>query len=163
MDSNNSSSTTSPDPTHFQTGHVGLNVSDIERSKRFYQSVFGFAVVNESTRDDRRFVFLGDGAGRVVLTLWQQSDGTFATDRPGLHHLSFMVSDIARVREAQARLTALGAHIYHNGVVPHSEGGQSGGVWFDDPDGIRLEIFAPMGVSGDAHAPTADGPTCGFF
>lgn len=40
--------------------------------------------------------------------------------------------------------------------------GDSGGLFFEDPDGIRLEIFAPRGVAG-APAPHADGPTCGFF
>jgi catechol 2,3-dioxygenase-like lactoylglutathione lyase family enzyme len=69
-----------------QTGHVGLNVSDLARSRRFYQEVFGFAVTDESERDGRRYVFLSDGQ-RLVLTLWAQSEGHFATDRPGLQHL----------------------------------------------------------------------------
>ena len=29
---------------NLQTGHVGLNVSDLDRSKGFYQQVFGFEV-----------------------------------------------------------------------------------------------------------------------
>ncbi len=28
-----------------QTGHVGLNVSDLGRSKNFYQDVFGFQLM----------------------------------------------------------------------------------------------------------------------
>ena len=30
------------------TGHVGLNVSDLDRSKQFYREVFGFQVAGES-------------------------------------------------------------------------------------------------------------------
>ena len=33
---------------------------------------------------------------------------------------------------------------------------------FEDPDGIRLEIYAPTGA-GDHAAPTPGAPSCGFF
>ena len=59
-------------------------------------------------------------------------------------------------------LRAIGARVHHDGIVAHAEGADSGGLFFEDPDGIRLEIFAPRGVAG-APAPHADGPTCGFF
>ena len=39
--------------TRFTTGHVGLNVSDLARSKRFYQEVFGFEVLAESAGSSR--------------------------------------------------------------------------------------------------------------
>lgn len=41
--------------------------------------------------------------------------------------------------------------------APHAEGAQSGGVFFEDPDGIRLEIYAPNGA-GDQTAPTPGAP-----
>ena len=145
-----------------QTGHVGINVSDLERSSRFYQDVLGFRVSNESRDGGRRFVFLSDAGGRLVLTLWEQSDGRFEKSRPGLHHLSFHVSTIEEVREAEARLRAAGARVYYGGVVAHAEGADSGGIFFEDPDGIRLEIFSPSGAKGLA-APTGAAPSCGFF
>jgi hypothetical protein len=55
----------------------------------------------------------------------------------------------------------MGADFAYDGVVPHGEGAASGGIFFTDPDGTRLEVFAPEGATG--HAPAADGPTCGFF
>jgi lactoylglutathione lyase len=143
-----------------QTGHVGLNVTDVERATRFYQDVFGFGVLLQSDATDRRFAFLTQG-DRLVLTLWQQSTGTFEAARPGLHHLSFQVDDVEQVREVERRLRQLGATIHHGGIVPHAEGAASGGIYFEDPDGIRLEVFAPTGVHG--HAPAGDAPTCGFF
>jgi hypothetical protein len=52
--------------------------------------------------------------------------------------------------------------IHHGGIVPHAEGRSSGGLFFEDPDGIRLEIFTATGV-GDHVAPHGAAPTCGFF
>ena len=125
-------------------GHIGLNVSRLDRSVDFYRAVFGFEVLQRSTDAARPFAFLGhDGA--IVLTLWQQSDGA-----------------LDAVREAETRLRGLGARLHHDGIVAHAEGADSGGLFFEDPDGIRLEIFAPRGLAGTPAACT-DGPTCGFF
>jgi catechol 2,3-dioxygenase-like lactoylglutathione lyase family enzyme len=145
----------------FQTGHVGLNVTDLDKSKEFYTRVFGFTVAGESQEDGRRYAFLTQD-GTLVLTLWQQSAGRFEAGRPGLHHLSFQVADLDAVRRAETVIREIGATLYHDGVVPHREGASSGGVFFADPDGIRLEIFAPDGA-GDRPAPSSDAPTCGFF
>lgn len=144
-----------------KTGHVGLNVTDLTRSIAFYRQVFGFDVLGEQAEGDRRFAFLGRDGG-LMVTLWQQSDGGFAADRPGLHHLAFQVPDIEAVRRAEATLRDLGVPLVYDGVVPHGEGASSGGVFFTDPDGIRLEIYAPTGADS-APAPTQGAPTCGFF
>jgi catechol 2,3-dioxygenase-like lactoylglutathione lyase family enzyme len=145
----------------FTPGHIALNVTDLARSTAFYRTVFAFDVVAERTDGDRRFAFLGQD-GTLVLTLWEQSAGTFAVDRPGLHHLSFEVADIDAVRRAETVLKGLGVDFAYDGIVPHGEGAASGGVFFTDPDGVRLEIYAPTGAD-DAPAPTAAAPTCGFF
>ncbi|MFC4112004.1 VOC family protein [Nonomuraea zeae] len=145
----------------FQTGHIGLNVTDLGKSTEFYRRVFGFTVAGESQEEGRRYAFLTQD-GTLVLTLWQQSEGRFATALPGLHHLSFQVADLEAVRRAEAVVREIGATLHHDGVVPHGEGATSGGVFFEDPDGIRLEIFAPDGA-GDRSAPTSGAPTCGFF
>ena len=143
------------------TGHVGLNVTDLERSLQFYQSALGFQVLGRSDEDGRRYGFLGDGE-RLVLTLWQQSDGRFAAGSPGLHHLSFQAESIDAVRDAEARLRELGVTFAYDGIVAHGEGTKSGGIFFEDPDGIRLEIFSATGAESH-HAATAGAPSCGFF
>lgn len=147
--------------TTFSTGHVGLNVADLDRTIRFYQTVFGFDLKGRSDDPKHPYAFLGT-PDKLVLTLWQQSKGGFAKDRPGLHHLSFMVPTRAEIGEAHDRAKSVGARIHHGGIVPHSEGSASGGLFFEDPDGIRLEIYAAEGA-GDAPAPYAHAPTCGFF
>jgi lactoylglutathione lyase len=145
-----------------RTGHVGLNVSDVDRSKRFYQDVFGFEVMGESHEQGRRFVFLGERNTVVVLTLWQQGEGRAQKHLPGLHHLSFQAAAIDDVKNYEHRLRDLNVPFIYDGIVPHAEGAESGGIFFEDPDGIRLEIYAPTGA-GERTAPSPGAPSCGFF
>ncbi|MER6473791.1 VOC family protein [Streptomyces collinus] len=145
-----------------RTGHTGLNVTDLDRSLAFYRDVLGFALLAEGKEDDRRFAFLGDGGELPVLTLWQQADGGYDGSRAGLHHLAFTADSVDRVREYETALRAAGVEFAHEGLVAHREGSASGGIFFHDPDGTRLEISVPDGVEG-APAPHAAAPTCGFF
>lgn len=142
------------------TGHVGLNVVDLDRSVAFYAGVFGWDVLQQGD-SPKPFAFLGDEV-TLFVTLWQQATGGFPTDRAGLHHLSFEVTDIADVEATEARVRELGARIHHGGIVPHGEGASSGGIFFEDPDGTRLEVYAPSGADM-APAPAGTAPTCGFF
>ncbi|KAF0847685.1 VOC family protein [Nocardia caishijiensis] len=143
------------------TGHVGLNVTDLDRSATFYRRGLGFQELGRGADGDRRWAFLGvDGV--LMLTLWQQSTGEFATAAPGLHHLAFQVADVDAVRLVESVLRELDAEFFHEGVVAHGEGASSGGIFFADPDGIRLEVYAPTGAE-TAPAPAGNAPTCGFF
>ncbi|MET9691809.1 VOC family protein [Streptomyces sp. NPDC006514] len=144
-----------------RTGHVGLNVTDLERSLAFYRGALDFEVLGEGKEEGRRFAFLGRD-GELVLTLWQQAEGAYAPTAAGLHHLAFSAGAIEEVREYEARLHDLGVEFAYEGVVAHREGAASGGIFFHDPDGTRLEISVPTGAEG-APAPTESAPTCGFF
>ncbi|HET6954354.1 MAG TPA: VOC family protein [Acidimicrobiales bacterium] len=148
-------------PAGLATGHIGLNVVDLDRSLAFYRRVLGFDVASEGNDGDQRWAFLALD-GQVVLTLWQQAGGGFQPAAAGLHHLSYAVDSVEAVREVEARLHDLGAGFAYDGVVPHAESADSGGIYFHDPDGVRLEIFARTGAGG-APAPHGSAPTCGFF
>ncbi|WP_063050213.1 VOC family protein [Nocardia arthritidis] len=143
------------------TGHIGLNVSDLDRSVDFYRRALGFEQLAASADEQRRWAFLG-ADGKLVITLWEQSDGAFSTETPGLHHLSFQVDSIDQVRAVERVLRELSVAFAHDGVVAHGEGVASGGIFFTDPDGIRLEVYAPSGAES-APAPSGAAPTCGFF
>jgi lactoylglutathione lyase len=143
-------------------GHVGVNVTDLDRSIAFYQRVFGLDLAQVPDRaDPHRYARLTRD-GELVLTLWPQSEGSFRADTPGLHHLAFQVATADEVERARAVLEELGASFAYDGVVPHRDGAESGGLFFFDPDGTRLEIstaHAPV----TAPAPSGAAPTCGFF
>ncbi|WP_020524192.1 VOC family protein [Catelliglobosispora koreensis] len=136
-----------------QTGHIGLNVSDLDQSVAFYERLFGF-----STRRFDGYAFLNHD-GVLMVTLWQQSTQSFATDRPGLHHLSFAVPDIPAVEHVEATLREMGVAIRDDSGVP-SEVSESGQIFFHDPDGIRLEVYSL--TPGKPRAATSQ-PACGFF
>lgn len=143
------------------TGHIGLNVRDLPRAVEFYRDVFGLDQQARSDEEGSRYAFLGSD-GRLVLTLWEQSAHQFSGTTAGLHHLSFQVDDRAEVERVEARLRERGARFQYDGVVAHGEGAPSGGIFFEDPDGIRLEVYAPS-VGEHAPAPSGAAPTCGFF
>ena len=148
-------------PSTLRTGHIGLNVTDLDRSLAFYRDALDFAPLGEGKEEGRRFAFLGRD-GELVLTLWQQAEGGYLPAAAGLHHLAFTAGDIDEVRAYEERLRRLGVAFAHEGVVAHAEGAASGGIFFHDPDGTRLEISVPTGAEG-APAPTESAPTCGFF
>jgi lactoylglutathione lyase len=142
-------------------GHVGLSVTDLDRSIAFYGEVLELELIQRSDDPGRAFAFLGAG-GRLILTLWQQSAEAFAPRHAGLHHLAFQVSTFDAVQATEARLRARGITPRYDGVVPHREDAESAALFFTDPDGIRLEIYSPTGAAG-LVAPVAGAPSCGFF
>ncbi|MEV6578360.1 VOC family protein [Streptomyces sp. NPDC051582] len=144
-----------------RTGHVGLNVTELGRSLAFYRDALGFELLGEGKEADRRFAFLGQD-GELVLTLWQQAAGGYAPAAAGLHHLALSAGTVDEVRAYEERLRGLGVEFAYEGVVAHGEGTASGGIFFHDPDGTRLEISAPAGAE-EAPAPVSGAPTCGFF
>jgi lactoylglutathione lyase len=141
--------------------HVGLSVTDLDRSLAFYRDVLELEVLQQSKENGRRFAFLGTG-GQPFLTLWQQSRDGHQARRAGLHHLALQVPTLDAVRVVEARLRARGITPRYDGIVPHSEGAESAALFFADPDGIPLELCTATGAAA-LTAPATDGPACGFF
>jgi catechol-2,3-dioxygenase len=149
-------------PSSLQTGHIGINVTDVDRSTAFYTRVFGLQVLREGADQDRRFAYLGRD-GQLLVTLWQQATGGYRADRAGLHHLSFQVPTIADVRAAERTLLDLGADFADAGRLDHGDGADQGELYFTDPDGTRLELYSATPPDTPAPPAPADAPTCGFF
>lgn len=117
-------------------GHLVLNVTDVERSTKFYRDVVGFQVAR--MRPDRSGAFLTCGVVHHNLALFKAPAGAQPAQKGqiGLNHFAFQVDDYQALQEAHDRLTEANAVIDH--IVDH---GMTRSVYFLDPDGIMMELY----------------------
>ena len=127
--------------------HLRLTVTDIERSRWFYESVFGWPVLlevpegaDEATKARLAFLFGGViyDMGHGLIGLRPVSTDRFDENRTGLDHLAFKLDSRADLDAAAAHLDELG--IEHG---PVKDIGPAVIVEFRDPDNIALELSAP--------------------
>ena len=127
--------------------HVRLTVTDIERSRQFYESVFGWQVLiespetaDEATRKALGFLFGGViyDLGGTLLGLRPVATDRFHENRCGLDHIAFRTGSKAELDTAATHLDDLG--IQHE---PVKDIGPSYILEFRDPDNIALELTAP--------------------
>ena len=129
--------------------HVRLTVTDIVRSRAFYDEVFGFNVAYElpadaddATKEALSFLFGGViyhvGGGLFGLRPVAPASDRFDENRVGLDHVSFALAGRADLDAAAAVLDGMG--VAHGGV---KDIGGACILEFRDPDNISLELFAP--------------------
>jgi glyoxylase I family protein len=127
--------------------HVRLTVTDIERSRQFYESVFDWPVLlevpenaDEQTRDQFSFLYGGViyDLGGTLLGLRPVATDRFHEDRCGLDHLAFRLASKDELDSAAAHLDEVG--VAHE---PVKDIGPSFILEFRDPDNIALELTAP--------------------
>ena len=136
-------------------GHVGLLVSDFERSFRFYTEVLGCKVTNRNKRPDgseTAFLRFDDMHHDFVIGSAPPGvDVTAAGPRERLiQQIAFEVEDRDAFLKALAHLHAKGVKLINGPLIHGFEGGGNLGgsgsrsFYFLDPDGNRLEIFTDM-------------------
>jgi glyoxylase I family protein len=127
--------------------HVRLTVTDIERSRQFYESVFGWSAAmevpkdaDEATRERLAFLFGGViyDIGEALIGLRPVANDQFEEDRVGLDHLCFKAGSKDELESAVKHLDDLG--IAHE---PIKDIGVGLILEFRDPDNIALELMAP--------------------
>src|SRR4051794_19273399 len=132
--------------------HVRITVTDIGRSKEFYDSVFGWPAaidasdsvgdpgVTESPEQFYGGVVYQTPQG-TLFGLRPVGDTTFDSTRTGLDHLGFAVADRAALEAAQSALREAG--VTHGDVVDLTDAGIAI-LSFQDPDDINVELTAPL-------------------
>jgi glyoxylase I family protein len=133
--------------TSTSIAHVRLTVTDIERSRQFYESVFDWPVLlevpenaDEATRDQLAFLYGGVvyDLGGTLLGLRPVATDRFHEDRAGLDHIAFRLASLDELDTAAAHLDDVG--VEHE---PVKDIGPSYILQFRDPDNIALELTAP--------------------
>jgi catechol 2,3-dioxygenase len=120
-----------------EIGHIVLNVTDVERSTKFYRDVVGFQL--SRYRPDGTGAFLTCGIVHHNLALFKAPEGAQLPQQGqiGLNHFAFKVQNYQALQEAHKRLVKAGATI--DRIVDH---GTTRSVYFLDPDGLRMELFS---------------------
>jgi len=112
-------------------GHIGILVSDFERSFKFYTETMGCKVTNRRKgADGRETAFLRFDENHHDFVIATAPEGADVTSAQGgdrlIQQIAFLVEDREAYLEALAHL--------------HKHGG-SRSFYFYDPDGNRLEVY----------------------
>lgn len=114
--------------------HIELSVTDLQRSKNYYEKLPNFKVVAEYPG----FIMFSCGNFKLGLTDHdgKLTTGTFSEYNVGLDHISFTLSSNEDLEEALAWLDE--QNIQHGDIKTLSN--KSKVLAFRDPDNIQLEF-----------------------
>ena len=139
--------------------HIGICVSDLERSVHFYRDILGFAELSRLQVKGPEAERLLNIAGGELQAVYLQRDGTriellyypvaghLSSDTPrpmntlGFTHLSLRVADIDSVIAAIEQ--GGGVNLTETRVDNATWGSKA--VFVTDPDGLRLELIQAPG------------------
>lgn len=132
--------------------HVRLTVTDIHRSRAFYDQVFGWPVAVDGSAgvDDPQVRNSPEQFyGGVVYSTPQGTlfglrpvgEVSFDSTRTGLDHVSFSVSSRDELEQARTALRDSG--IEHGEIIDLTDAGIAI-LSFQDPDDINVELTAPL-------------------
>jgi catechol-2,3-dioxygenase len=118
-----------------KVGHVVLNVHDLNVSLKFYQDTLGMELMTHNTQ--RQMAFLSFGTQHHDIALCQ-APAEAVRGGLGINHIAMQIEGgIEELQQLYGRLLNAGAEI--DRTTEHST---TLSVYFFDPDGNRLEIFA---------------------
>ena len=100
--------------------HIALRVTDIRRSREFYQKHLGLPLISESATS----CFLKTGEEFLAL---------FRNERPGLDHYCIAIENF--------KPDAVIAELNRQGLKPRRPGG-SDRIYFPDVDGLEVQLSA---------------------
>lgn len=129
--------------------HVDLNVTDLAASRRVYGLVLEFLGYTRVKDDEGCEWDLRIGEGRGASLGLRRCDPALADHAhrryaPGLHHLAWRADSRDDVDRLHALLVANGIKVLDPPAHYPQYSGDYYAVFFEDPDGIKLElVFAP--------------------
>ncbi|UTV29955.1 VOC family protein [Photobacterium atrarenae] len=119
--------------------HVGLTVSNLEASAKFFTELLGWSEVKRNP--DYPAIFVSDG--KIMLTLWSsKTDAPVSFDRKtnvGLHHLALQVESEGNLNTVYEVLTKAGITVEFSPELVKE--GPAKHMMCYDPSGIRVEFF----------------------
>ena len=140
-----------------RVGHVGIQVTNVDRSLAWYRDVLGLTVTGRWGMGDGEIAFMrfGDDHHNIVLFTHPRevTDENRNTGFNGLNHIALEVESRDEWLKALAELREKGVEIVSGPLIHGPEGNGPGSFiggsgsrsfYFLDPDGNRLEIYTDM-------------------
>lgn len=113
--------------------HIVLIVKDIEETEKFYSSFLG-----KPEQLDKEQVAYKIGNTKIFFGLPYSEYQSLDKDKGGVNHLAFGVRTTEELKSFEKVLND--ASIKNSGVKIDKYGNKEF-VWFDDPNGYRLELY----------------------
>jgi len=140
--------------------HIGLCVSNLEKSKKFYCDVFGYEVVSsikigaeadallnlKNTDLDAVYLQRPNEDTRIELLYYrspgtEHNSGVRAVNLTGLTHLSFRIGDLKNIVK---KVQQYGGKLLEKTLIDSSKFGVMA-CMVTDPDGLRIELLQAPG------------------
>lgn len=115
--------------------HVALRSTDLQRSRQFYIDLLGFSPIIEA---EGIFLFLAGGTAIGVRGPAEAQGDRFNPHRVGLDHVALACDDESEIERVASELSAAG--VWNTGAKLDETLGKRY-VAFEDPDGIRWELY----------------------
>lgn len=122
--------------------HIYLAVTDFTRSETFYDRIMEALGLHKGDKP-----IAGEPHAHYIAPTFQlslrpaRSESAHDPYAPGLHHLCFQAADRAGVDACHAQLNGLGVAASAPRLYPDYNP-EYYATFFEDPDGIRLEVVA---------------------
>ncbi|MHB9881322.1 VOC family protein [Pacificimonas sp. ICDLI1SI03] len=128
-------STAQADPYALSFSHVGLFVTDMKKMAEFYTATMGFFITDRGTLNGKKITFFSrDPREHHQIVLVEGRDhGT----QLNLNQISFRLGSLGELKIFYERLVK--AETAGMEPVIH---GNSWSIYFHDPEGNRIEVFA---------------------
>lgn len=118
--------------------HINMRVKDLEASKDFYASVFGFEPKESGNYKGRPWTILGV-PDRAYLCLYEVGNAERVDQDIQINHFGFHVEGF---EELERKLREKGVKINYGGAV---QNGKSRSIYIEDPSGYDIELSEQLG------------------
>lgn len=121
--------------------HVGVKVTDLDRSIRFYCDLFGFEMVDRRRLGNSNVEAAAMQVGGSILFLLHAASfrARSSEEHGGVDHFCLTFTE-PEFQEILDRIKAMGVRL-EGGVVPRTGAtGRSDSQYILDPDGNRIEV-----------------------
>ena len=120
--------------------HIVLNCMDVDASIEFYTKVLGMEIVSHNPERNMAFLSFGKEHHDIALFPFREPAERLEKNHLGLNHIALEIEGGEQeLRDYYQQLKANNVEI--DGTMDHV---MSQSIYFFDPDGNRIEVFADM-------------------